>query len=243
MKNLRTTAALFALLSLTGCWTKLGDLTTVSNRNIDSGTNYVELARYVEGRGKQLKHKKQGALEMAIDNTVKSIPGGEFLKNATIRMTPRGRYIRIVGDVWGIPGVLTEAQQKAAKFNIGDNVSWNNAGNFMKGTITGKDEDKAMVKYIDGKGVEQLNRIDYDRLTIIDENVIVPVKTSTNGNTTNTSGFTVGQQVEFDDPLNGWTAGEITYIASDNKITVRYNDKNGLAKTKEVAPVKVRAKN
>ncbi len=105
------------LLFITSCssWTRLGNLTMVSTRNVDSKTEYKELARYVEGidKGDYDRNKKTytGSLQAAIDEAVMSIDGGEFLKN--IEVFIKDGKIKVRGDVWGYraPGSITKDQQ------------------------------------------------------------------------------------------------------------------------------------
>lgn len=84
---------LFILISVTAfsCSQRIGNLTMVSTRNIDSKTEYVELKRHVKAKGKDM--------ETAIEKAVKKDPNGEFLKNAVIY---QGFRIKVVGDVWGV---------------------------------------------------------------------------------------------------------------------------------------------
>jgi hypothetical protein len=105
------------LLLISGCssWTRLGNLTMVSTRNVDSKTEYKELARYVEGIDKgdydRNKNKYTGSLQAAIDEAVMSVDGGEFLKNIEVYIM-NGK-IKVRGDVWGYraPGFITKEQQ------------------------------------------------------------------------------------------------------------------------------------
>lgn len=78
-------------LLLSGCSQRIGNLTMVSTRNIDSKTDYVELKRHVKAKGRDM--------EIAIEKAVKKDPNGEFLKNAVIY---QGFRIKVVGDVWGV---------------------------------------------------------------------------------------------------------------------------------------------
>jgi len=87
---------------VSGCgWVRIGDLTMVATRNIDTKTDYKLIQNYVEGKGKA--GKGVNPLEQAIDETVKKINGGEFLKNVKIYIKDNGQKVKIEGDVWGIP--------------------------------------------------------------------------------------------------------------------------------------------
>jgi hypothetical protein len=117
--NARFGGILLTVTLLTSCatsWTKLGSLTMVATRNIDSKTEYKELARYVEGVDKgnydSDKKKYKGTLSSAIDECVKSVDGGEFLKNIEVYIS-NGK-VKVVADVWGYraPGFITKQQQE-----------------------------------------------------------------------------------------------------------------------------------
>jgi hypothetical protein len=176
------------LLIFTNCTHRLGDLTMISTRNVDSKTEYSELKRGVKGKAKDL--------ETAIDKAVKDVPGGEYMKNVIIYYN--GKII-IEGDVWGISGIVSEKEKKETekkkeqlllaekkaeekklaeekkakeleeaknKFKTGDKVSWQTTLKMATGVIVGMDEDKALVK-TDG-GIEQLSKVSYIKLTKIE---------------------------------------------------------------------------
>ena len=50
-----------------------------------------------------VKTKKIDPLEECVDQAVKSVEGGEFLKNVTVYVKKSGRKIKVTGDVYGIP--------------------------------------------------------------------------------------------------------------------------------------------
>src|SRR5947209_8287793 len=117
-------ATLYLSLTLTGCgsWKRIGDLTMMASRNLDSKTNYQELSRYTAA-------PKHGAptLEEALDAAVAQVPGGEFMRN--VQVYSKGNRVRVVGDVWGRrPSGWLAAQQAqqalADQFSAGDKVVW-----------------------------------------------------------------------------------------------------------------------
>lgn len=87
----------FVLLMGSCTFNRIGSLTMVSTRNMDTSANYVELARGVEGRSK-MRH--DDALQEAIDDAINSVPGGEYMMN-TIVYVKDNRIIKVKGDVWG----------------------------------------------------------------------------------------------------------------------------------------------
>lgn len=82
---------------LSGCYQRIGDLTIMSNRNIDLKKNYVLLQRNVEGKARL---KKNDALERAIDRATEQY-NGEYLMNVKVFVKNNGRRVKIIGDVWG----------------------------------------------------------------------------------------------------------------------------------------------
>ena len=86
------------LILMTGCvYHRIGDLTMISNRNIDSSKEYVLIQRNVEGKAKM---KKGDALERAIDVATEDY-NGEYLMNVKVYVKNNGKKIKVIGDVWG----------------------------------------------------------------------------------------------------------------------------------------------
>lgn len=86
------------LFIVCSCSTRIATLTTVSTRNIDSKTEYIELGKY--------KSASAATIEKAVDDCIRK-ERGEFLRNVRIyrrsgivRPIIFGRY-KVVGDVWG----------------------------------------------------------------------------------------------------------------------------------------------
>lgn len=157
---------LIPLMISFSCARRIGDLVMISTRNVDSKTEYVELSRYTKAKGR--------TLEESIEKAVRSVSGGEYMKNVIIYSNGK-----VEGDVWGIAGVLTEKEKKQVKrenleakqqieqkqelnklkdkFAAGDKVSWKNAaqmGKIYTGEVIGMGEKKAMIKLETGKTVE-----------------------------------------------------------------------------------------
>jgi hypothetical protein len=123
MKSFAKLSTVFVgIMFLTSCWTKLGDFTIISNRAIDSNTEYTELARTIKAKGKQ-KNKQAGALDDAIENLLKATPGGEYVKNAQVYITWGGKYVRVTADVWGVKKPDGEATNVKG-FQVGDRVQF-----------------------------------------------------------------------------------------------------------------------
>jgi hypothetical protein len=89
IKKITFLLVLTALFSSCSTVYELGDLTMVSSRNIETKMDYVLIKNYSGGSKKEikkaLKKTKATNLETAINETVKNVAGGEFLKNANFK--------------------------------------------------------------------------------------------------------------------------------------------------------------
>lgn len=164
-------SAIVCILLLSGCasYQRIGGLTSISTRNIDPNSQYVELKRYVEATSdgqvffeengikekqkySQLNSEGGEKLNTAIEYAVRSVPGGEFMKNVSIWVIEGGGTVKVIGDVWGNPLSEITMPVKSGPLQPGDKVFWY-AG--RKGKITGIIQDMdtvfAHVKAEDGK--------------------------------------------------------------------------------------------
>lgn len=76
----------------------------ISARNVDSKTDY-ELLRYYAGGGEnELKKTRWTSIDDAINQSVKNVPGGEFMKNVRLyQISAKDKnYWAAESDVWGI---------------------------------------------------------------------------------------------------------------------------------------------
>jgi hypothetical protein len=122
----------------------------ISNRNIDTKLNYEVISTYSGGSKRELKKSKAKTIEEAIDQTVRKIPGGEFLMNVKIYII-KGQYIAVVGDVWGVKSNIT-----FRGFRVGDKVIWKVTGSFKTGTIKSlKDDKTCLIETENGDIVEK----------------------------------------------------------------------------------------
>jgi len=185
MKNLSFCALLLAAFLISSCasWTRIGTLTMMSTRNIDSKQEYTELARYIDSESKgaraSIKKTNSGSehgLELAMDRCVATIPGGEFMRNVQIYV--KGSEVKVVGDVWGkssgygltpeqakVQEKKTNLEVQADQFSVGDSVLWNDFGNYRKCLVIGKDQFYAAIKYLDNRSVEKMKKVKYQYLT------------------------------------------------------------------------------
>ena len=153
-RNILSVTLLGLTLSLTSCFTvvELGKLNMISNRNVESKADYVMLKNYAGGDineiKKALKKTKATTLDQAVDETVRNVAGGEFLKNVKVYGLKKKEklYLFVEGDVWGFAENVSYRG-----FKIGDKVQWKDITGTHKGKITGlTDSEKCMVKE-DGK--------------------------------------------------------------------------------------------
>ena len=122
----------------------------VSNRNVDPNLGYGVITTYSGGSKRELKKSRAISIEEAIDQTVRKVPGGEFLMNAKIYMVD-GKYIAVEGDVWGV-----KSNVAFRGFKVGDTVTWKVMFNFKIGTIKSLIDDKTcLIETEDGDIIEQ----------------------------------------------------------------------------------------
>lgn len=125
---------------------QVGSMNMVANRNIDLENYYELLSTYAGGNKDDLKKTRASSVEDAIDQTVRSVPGGEFLMNAKIYLI-RGQYFAVEGDVWGIKSRVTHRG-----FQIGDDVIWKKRRTYKTATVVSlKDNNSCIIKDSEGK--------------------------------------------------------------------------------------------
>lgn len=134
-------------LSLGSCstWVRIGDLTAVSNRNIDDSKKYILINREVEAIAKS----ESDAMEQAIDNLTKKY-NGEFVRNVKIYVRDDGKRVKVVGDVWGLQSVATNITTTAnanIELKVGDAVAFRDGSKIIDGTIIGINANKLIVEY------------------------------------------------------------------------------------------------
>lgn len=138
---------LFGLMSCTSVQL-VGKVNMISNRNIDSSLDYVPIANYAGGDMYAVRRTRALSIEEAVDRTVRSTPGGEFLMNAKIYLV-NGRYFAVEGDVWGN---IEDIQFKG--FKVGDNVAWRKGRVQYLGEITALKSEFTCIVETDGAFIE-----------------------------------------------------------------------------------------
>lgn len=163
-------AVIFALpLILTGCgWTRIGELTMISTRNVDSKADYKLIKKYAVGKAKS---KDKQSLKVAIENCVKTEKDGEFLKNVKVYIKNNGRKVKVEGDIWGLPTVEKNVETKVnavVEFKVGDKVTFRNNGKIVEGTILGVNQNTCVVEHKNMLGKVTKSEIKYEELTKIE---------------------------------------------------------------------------
>ena len=157
---------LAALLPLVvgGCATtvtQIGKINMVSNRNIETDFDYGLLSSYAGGSEREIVGSRAETIEQAIDNTVKNVPGGEFLMNAVIYLVERKKdlYFAAQGDVWGRTDDVSYRG-----FKVGDRVTFKKKKKVYEGVITGLEDSERCYVKIEVDGEEKRVEVPYDVL-------------------------------------------------------------------------------
>ena len=159
MKNKILLFGLTLTLASCGSWNRIGDLTTIGNRNVDDSKKYTLLTREVEA----VAEADADAMEQAVDNLTKKYEG-EFLRNVKVYVKSNGKKVKIIGDVWGTQNTLinvsTEANAKVI-LNVGDSVVFKRKGKLTDGKIIGVNSNLVIVEFDGDRKVE----LKYDEVT------------------------------------------------------------------------------
>ena len=159
MKNRIILLGLTLTLASCGSWNRIGDLTTIGNRNVDDSKKYTLLTREVEA----VAEADADAMEQAVDNLTKKYEG-EFLRNVKVYVKSNGKKVKIIGDVWGTQNTLinvsTEAKTKIT-LNVGDSVVFKRKGKLTDGKIIGVNSNLVIVEFDGDRKVE----LKYDEVT------------------------------------------------------------------------------
>lgn len=103
-------------------YTQIGQVNMISNRNVSSLQEYTLLSKFTSASPKQISNSTAQTINDAIDNVVKTIPGGEYLMNVKLYRNSSGFYAA-EGDVWGIGG-----KRDINGMKVQDVVIWNKKG-------------------------------------------------------------------------------------------------------------------
>ena len=150
MKRIFLSFILITAISSCTSVKQIGKVNMISNRNVNPKLNYDVISTYSGGSKHELKKSRAKTIEDAIDQTVRKIPGGEFLMNAKIYLV-NGQFIAVEGDVWGV-----KSNVSYRGFKVGDKVTWKFMGNFKTGIIKSlKDDKSCLIETKDGNIIEK----------------------------------------------------------------------------------------
>lgn len=146
------------LVTSMGCVTvqQIGKLNMISTRNVEPTIDYNLISSYAGGSKRELRRSRAVNIEEAVGDTVKKVPGGEFLANARIFVV-NGKYYAVEGDVWGRTGNLS-----FRGFSVGDHVSFKTPFGIKSGKITALRDDK--VCFVKADGSDVVTEFSYDTL-------------------------------------------------------------------------------
>ena len=211
----------------------------ISNRNVDSKVDYILLKSYSSGGEKEIKKSKFNTIEDAIDNTVKMVNGGEFIKNVLIYKVKKGNheYYAVAGDVWGLnnQGMPNVAYNG---FKVGDRVQWKDGAFTKKGIITSLDINDPNSFIIKDDESNKYVKVKYKKLVPIGQSIYSdenkePVVNRNKTNANNIADFKIGDNVTFQKGNGILVKGKI--IAIEQGIaTIEYPDPANNSKTKEI---------
>lgn len=193
----------------------------ISNRNIDPTLDYQVLATYSGGSNKELNRTTAKSVEDAIEQTVRKVPGGEFLMNAKIYIV-NGEYFAVEGDVWGSP-----TQPSFRGFKISDKVTWKSFGKRFTGVISALKDDISCLVRVDNEP-DKTVELSYDKITKMGNEQIKEKVDSTSGSKGNQSfrGFKVGDKVTWNSLSNHFT-GVISALKDEKSCLVRVDNEPG----------------
>ncbi|SDE04542.1 hypothetical protein [Riemerella columbipharyngis] len=161
IKTLSTMMLLSGILASCNSWVKIGNLNSISNRNIDDSKQYSLISRDVEAEAKS----GSDALEQAVDNLTGKYQG-EFVRNAKIYVKDNGEKVKVIGDVWGVQNTITNIKTVAnaeIDLKIGDSVVFKRKGDITEGKIIGIGAEKVVVEY--GRKGRKKIELRFDEIT------------------------------------------------------------------------------
>jgi hypothetical protein len=167
MKNILYPAVVVSFIFLSACTSvkQIGKVNMISNRNVSNDQNYQLISSYSGGSQKEIRKSRARTIEDAIDQTVRKVPGGEYLMNVKIYLI-NSTYLAVEGDVWGVA-----SERSYRGFKIGDTVTWKSSFSRGDGYHTGiiialKDDKVCLVKSDDTES--KTYEMKYDELTKIE---------------------------------------------------------------------------
>ncbi|QQS31131.1 MAG: hypothetical protein IPM47_09515 [Sphingobacteriales bacterium] len=149
--------AIITLMTVSSCTKvkQIGRVNMISNRNVDPKLDYSVISTYSGGSQRELKKTRAVTLEDAIDQTVRKIPGGEFLMNARLYVVNK-KYYAVEGDVWGVKSNIAYRG-----FKVGDKVIVDGIINSIATIKSLKDDKTCFIERINGL----IEEVRYDRIS------------------------------------------------------------------------------
>lgn len=221
--------------------TMIGEVNMLSTRNVSTTFDYQKLATYSGGSKSRIANSKAATLGDAVNNTVKEVPGGEFLMNAKVYIVDhgKGKYnFAVEGDVWGYP---TEKGDYSG-FKIGDYVMWSSGLGYNKGKIVAIKDSETCIVHNEKTNADRA--VKFDDLMHAESDAVTNsavTKTASAASSSiaampsNNSGFNVGDHVKWRNSPNGsYLMGTIVDIKGSGLCVVK-DDKNGLKRNVKLA--------
>ena len=223
MKTKKTAYLFLLAILMASCVSvkEIGKVNMISNRNIDPNLKYQLITTYSGGSNHEFKKSTAKTIEDAIDETVKKIPGGEFLMNAKI-YSVNGQYFAVEGDVWGEIN-----NQSYRGFKVGDKVTWKKLGDFYIGAIYALKDDKTcyVSTSIGNDGKNEIVELSYDDITKTTNTS--PTKTDS------TPTFKIGDKVLFENAFGSFIEGKIIAI-NNNSAIIEFTNASKNIKKREI---------
>ncbi len=139
MKYKITFGLILVCLIFSSCnvYDNLGTVTVLSSKQIDFNKKYCLKQSFAGSSKKELKKNASPTnnINEALDNLIKSVPGGIFVMNARILYGLHG--VTVTGDVYGLcdEDEKNENVQAQYSFSIGDHVMFQDGDSFIKAEI------------------------------------------------------------------------------------------------------------
>lgn len=151
MKHKITFGLILVCFFFTSCnvYDNLGTVTVLSSKQIDFNKKYCLKQSFAGSSNKELKKNASPTnnINEALDNLIKSVPGGIFVMNARILYGLHG--VTVTGDVYGLCDEedKKENAQTQNSFSVGDDVMFKKGESFIKAEIEAiKNDNECIIR-------------------------------------------------------------------------------------------------
>lgn len=224
MKKLIYLLSIVLCASCAPSFVQIGKVNMIANRNINPLTPYKLLSTYSGGNKSEIETSKAKSIEEAINNTVKSVPGGEYVMNVKIYKVS-STYYAIEGDVWGV-----ESNADYRGYRVGDRVTYKKSGKYEFGTILSFKTDVCLIKtdkdLVSELKFDEISKVDTKLQSSVEQRVI-------------TQKPIVGDNVVFTDEMLIDRYGVLTEIKDNRGIVKLENGKIKDVKFSKIRKVEV----